>query len=1314
MHVYVSIRTIPQMTSHLCLLILSSLAVSSQLGLEDVFFSPQDQAVREGEGVFFQCVSGESSPPASITWLKDGTLVAGGRQIQGVYGGGNQKKTSGTLHLFNITLEDDGMYICVTHNPLLNISKRSKAAKLTVQGVPRRLQIIQGPDNTTVAVGAEVSMHCAVRGFPVPMVHWFKDGCLLTNCSASFSLQNNGQLLTFRNVTKEDEGLYHCEASNQKESVKSQPAFLLPADMDWSFVQQPINLTVKRGENVTVTCRPPFSRPAAQVSWFRNNQLLLHTAHVTVLPSGDLFFHSVQEYDSGSYFCRASNTHLQRFLTSRRATLTVLAPPSVKLWPQVLTVPVGARVLLECQVSGHPPPSISWVKRGHSKQTGGKIALGLRNATLHIQSARSYDEGLYVCEASNTLGQSRSTAMLRVAVSPIIVTFIGQVSCGIGDSVVLPCRAVGILPITYTWTRGRADTQPPIRTTKDTHIDEDGALHISSVQYYDAGEYYCTAENRAGRHQKRAILIVTAEHHAADKGKQTRLVLSASTNTGKELPFSQSSDSVAEQHLKTTHHPHVQAQHNEATCSLSHCDVTTNRATTYSAISRGVVTDLKMSSQSLGPLLEHHLNQPTTNPTQSLDLQIPMSPHPNLQSVDLHTQMPLTSEPVLISNSEPPITHSQTSVATSEVLGTSVQYLLTESKSQWTLTSSRTQVQHQISDKLLTEPDSQLSNIRAVSLASEITESFTETSMSPPLSKLPVGKSVGFLKLDSYLQAPTQSPVTQTNRNHSGLVTQSSASQAELHQTQPHKLLTESQLYQSYHEPTSRQISQTKLEDPGQPLHQKTHRQPSPKLSQISQSDPQQSFTQSLSLKFHLELSTIQHYLPSKQPSPPMVTKAQQSQMHSQPSPTLSKPASIISTFPQSQPQSSATQHPLVHSQATPQTDMFPLQYRNPFKVQPSVSTIHPPDQTSDPPTLDPEIPVVHQLNMSNQVQLNTTQQGDPVQSAKSANDTDLTEWLKRNTSQSPMTSNDPRVTQQSPSWLPVLEKHDIPIVVGVGVSLAFIFITVTFYSVVQKNEPAPTSRAAQRNLGVPIRHAERRAAGRTYENRAFEDDDCVAVIEQSPNTSDTRARPPGPSLVTVQMEPTFEDLQEDTPPSLDNHSVTVETYPEPILDTKIDASLEEEKGCSLSQPSIQLQCAEDWTSNRGDNRSPCQDALPPPSSLPSHSPSPSPPSRREEGLRSSLTLQSAEAYVAPIHHSLSISHGNPPLLLSHHVSLGLTTVAVDVHFYPAATASMAVGTSTHINSVSNSTSMAAPLFSTPLLNSQENDQSAARFHQSK
>jgi hypothetical protein len=54
--------------------------------------------------------------------------------LQGQYGGGNQRKTSGTLHLSNVLIEDEGEYVCVTHNALVNSSLESKAATLTVQG----------------------------------------------------------------------------------------------------------------------------------------------------------------------------------------------------------------------------------------------------------------------------------------------------------------------------------------------------------------------------------------------------------------------------------------------------------------------------------------------------------------------------------------------------------------------------------------------------------------------------------------------------------------------------------------------------------------------------------------------------------------------------------------------------------------------------------------------------------------------------------------------------------------------------------------------------------------------------------------------------------------------------------------------------------------------------------------------------------------------------------------------------------------------------------------------------------------------------
>lgn len=61
--------------------------------------------------------------------------------------------------------------------------------------------------------------------------------------------------------------------------------------MDWIFVLEPANLAVRKGESATLSCRPPRSRPQAQVSWFKNNRLLQKGPYNTFDPIGDLVFH---------------------------------------------------------------------------------------------------------------------------------------------------------------------------------------------------------------------------------------------------------------------------------------------------------------------------------------------------------------------------------------------------------------------------------------------------------------------------------------------------------------------------------------------------------------------------------------------------------------------------------------------------------------------------------------------------------------------------------------------------------------------------------------------------------------------------------------------------------------------------------------------------------------------------------------------------------------------------------------------------------------------------------------------------------------
>lgn len=125
---------------------------------------------------------------------------------------------------------------------------------------------------------------------------------------------------------------------------------------------------------------------------------------------------SVQDKDRGIYFCRASNAHLFRAVSSRKVYLNVLgmlphqlrsrdlikklghpewaasflmfpkAPPSVDIWPVVVTAALGSEVRFQCQVSGNPIPSITWSKQGWSMFTGGKVTIGW---VVHLYVIRS-------------------------------------------------------------------------------------------------------------------------------------------------------------------------------------------------------------------------------------------------------------------------------------------------------------------------------------------------------------------------------------------------------------------------------------------------------------------------------------------------------------------------------------------------------------------------------------------------------------------------------------------------------------------------------------------------------------------------------------------------------------------------------------------------------------------------------------------------------------------------------------------------------------------------------------------------------------
>ncbi|XP_065428645.1 uncharacterized protein LOC103306177 isoform X2 [Chrysemys picta bellii] len=103
---------------------------------------------------------------------------------------------------------------------------------------------------------------------------------------------------------------------------------------------------------------------------------------------------------------------------------------------------------------------------------------------------------------------------------------------------------------------------------------------------------------------------------------------------------------------------------------------------------------------------------------------------------------------------------------------------------------------------------------------------------------------------------------------------------------------------------------------------------------------------------------------------------------------------------------------------------------------------------------------------------------------------------------------------QKSPpasNWLPVLEKHDIPVVVGVSVSLALIFISMGVYSFRQKIEHAKGNSTSSQKSSNSRRRRNYLEADEAYENRAFEVECTVDAVEQ--NLYDTSLLHSDPTL---------------------------------------------------------------------------------------------------------------------------------------------------------------------------------------------------------
>nr|XP_020454428.1 roundabout homolog 2-like isoform X2 [Monopterus albus] len=297
--------------------------------------------------------------------------------------------------------------------------------------------------------------------------------------------------------------------------TQSHGSRLRQEDFPPRIVEHPSDLIVSKGEPATLNCKAE-GRPAPTVEWYKDGERVETDrdnprSHRMLLPSGSLFFLRIvhgrrSKPDDGSYVCVARN-YLGEAV-SRNASLEVaLLRDDFRQNPQGVVVAVGGPASLECQPPrGHPEPTTFW-RKDMARLDLKDDRITVRGGKLTISNTKKSDAGIYVCVATNMVGERESEkAQLSVFERPVFAQRpVNQVVL-VDESVEFRCQVHGDPLPTLRWkkedvdiTRGRYD----IRYEK-----EDFLLRIKKAAVNDQGTFTCLAENRVGKVEASAYLTV--------------------------------------------------------------------------------------------------------------------------------------------------------------------------------------------------------------------------------------------------------------------------------------------------------------------------------------------------------------------------------------------------------------------------------------------------------------------------------------------------------------------------------------------------------------------------------------------------------------------------------------------------------------------------------------------------------------------------------------------------------------------------------------------------------------------------------------
>ncbi|XP_023213276.1 hemicentin-1-like isoform X2 [Centruroides sculpturatus] len=426
-----------------------------------------------GESTMIECNS-KGFPSPEVTWMKNDKKL----ESISTYHYINEK---GSLHFYSLKEDDSSNYTCIASN---EAGSANSTISLSVLIPP---VIEDSRSDVHVLIGHASTLECKVKGFPHPHVIWLKGTKMLHKESDYTQLESGSLFIPVSNPS--DSGQYICTAENEAGVTRVTRNLYVesPAIIRDDFLEE---VTIIQGKDLELEC-PAEGYPVPRILWEKDSESInLLQPRYHLQNSGSLLITTIQSEDGGTYQCIAENGVGKDV---KIVNVIVYVPAVIQQDQAIPTIeaPQGGNVVLPCDVSGFPPPEITWQHNG--QHINNDFHSGIHSGDLQLNNLKPEDGGQYVCTATNDAGQDFWEVNVQVLIPPTITVLPENQNISIGAQFTLNCEARGFPTPTVTWYHNneKISEEQQISGGKSSFTK----LHAENE---DSGIYTCIAQNSVG------------------------------------------------------------------------------------------------------------------------------------------------------------------------------------------------------------------------------------------------------------------------------------------------------------------------------------------------------------------------------------------------------------------------------------------------------------------------------------------------------------------------------------------------------------------------------------------------------------------------------------------------------------------------------------------------------------------------------------------------------------------------------------------------------------------------------------------------